>query len=167
MLRHRHLAALISVLAIVGQGCTKQGPAEPAKAPPHTEPIASLDGTSQTILQKTFSLNSSVAFPFEIPPHATQPHLHGLFESHFGGPKGLSDDRANVEFVILNQEQEDAIEADHASDAVFSADASHNQAVNLDLPPSMNQPVKYYLVFRNPEGVKTSKSINANFRVDF
>jgi hypothetical protein len=31
----------------------------------------------------------------------------------------------------------------------------------------MNKPVKYYLVFRNPNGGKTSKVVEANFRVDF
>jgi hypothetical protein len=31
----------------------------------------------------------------------------------------------------------------------------------------MNQPVKYYLVFRNPGGGKGSKVVEANFRVDF
>ena len=159
-------AFLLVVCPIVFQACTKQAPpAEPARA--HTERIVSLAGTSQTVLQKTFTLNSSTTFPFEIPAHATQPHLHGLFESSLGKPHGPSDERANVEFMILNQEQEDAAEANRASDALFSADASHNQAVNLDLPPSLDQPVKYYIVFRNPDGVKTSKAVNANFRVDF
>lgn len=161
------LAALAVALVLIAQACTKQAPpAQPPKPAP-TERIVSLAGTSQTILQKTFTLNSSTTFPFEIPAHAMQPHLHGIFESALGQAHGPSDDRANVECLILNQEQEDALQANRASDALFSADPSHNQAVNLDLPPSMNQPVKYYLVFRNPDGVKTSKAVNANFRVDF
>ena len=171
MLRKR-LAALTAFLFVAGtivfQACSKQSPtAEPAKPAAPPERIVSLAGTSQTVLQKTFTLNSSTTFPFEIPAHATQPHLHGIFESSLGKPHGPSDERANVEFLILNQEQEDAAESNRASDVLFSADASHNQAVNLDLPPSMDQPVKYYLVFRNPDGVKTSKAVNANFRVDF
>jgi hypothetical protein len=165
MLR-KYLAALITLVLVVAQACTKPAAIEPKPAAP-TERIPSLAGTSQTVLQKTFTLNSSTTFPFEIPAHAMQPHLHGIFASHLGGAHGASDDRANLEFMILNQEQEDAAEANHASDALFSVDASHNQAVNLDLPPSMNQPVKYYLVFRNPDGVKTSKAVNTNFRVDF
>jgi hypothetical protein len=165
MLR-KYLTALIVSIFAVGPACTKQAP-EPAKPAVRTERIASLAGTSQTVLQKTFTLNSSTTFPFEIPAHATQPHLHGLFESYASKPHGPSDNTANIEFMILNQEQQDAVEANRASDALFSADASHNQAVNLDLPPSMNQPVKYFLVFKNPDGVKTSKAVNANFRVDF
>ncbi|HEX3741513.1 MAG TPA: hypothetical protein VHV29_17580 [Terriglobales bacterium] len=166
MLR-KYLIALTAIIFLVAQACTKQAPTEPAKPTAPTERIPSLAGTSQTILQKTFTLNSSTTFPFEIPAHAMQPHLHGIFESFVGKLHGPSDDRANVEFMILNQEQEDALSGNRASDALFSAEASHNQAVNLDLPPSMNQPVKYYLVFRNPDGVKTNKAVNANFRVDF
>ena len=165
MLR-KYLAALITVVLVVAQACTKQAAPEPKPAAP-TERIPSLAGTSQTILQKTFTLNSSTTFPFEIPAHAMQPHLHGIFESHAGTPHAPSDTTANIEFMIVNQEQHDALEANQASDALFSVEASHNQAVNLDLPPSMNQPVKYYLVFRNPDGVKTSKTVNASFRVDF
>ena len=162
----KHLAAITAVLLLIAQACTKPAPSQPPKPAP-TERIASLAGTSQTILQKTFTLNSSTTFPFEIPAHAMQPHLHGIFETFLGKPHGPSDDRANVDFMILNEEQEGALESNRAADALFSADPSHNQAVNLDLPPSMNQPVKYYIVFRNPDGVKTSKSVNANFRVDF
>jgi hypothetical protein len=162
----KHLAALIVLILAIAQACTKPAAPEPKPAAP-TERIPSLAGTSQTILQKTFTLNSSTTFPFEIPAHAMQPHLHGIFASQLGGPHGAPDDRANLEFMILNQEQEDATEANQVSDALLSVEASHNQAVNLDLPPSMNQPVKYYLVFRNPDGVKTSKTVNANFRVDF
>ncbi|MGH9496492.1 MAG: hypothetical protein ACRD3B_15935 [Candidatus Sulfotelmatobacter sp.] len=164
---HKHLIAPIAMVLLAFAACTKPAPpAEPAKAPP-TERIPSLAGTSQTILQKTFTLTSSTTFPFEIPAHAVQPHLHGLFESHAGTPHAPSDTRANIEFMILNQGQQDALEGNRASDSLLSVEASHNQAVNLDLPPSMNQPVKYYLVFRNPDGVKTSKAVNANFRVDF
>jgi hypothetical protein len=166
----KHLATPIAICLITGaavfQACTKQTPpAEPAKPAPAR--IVSLAGTSQTILRKTFTLNSSTTFPFEVPAHATQPHLHGIFESHAGTLHAPSDAAANIEFAILNQEQYEAIEANHPSDSLFSLDATHNQAVNLDLPPSMDQPVKYYMTFRNPDGVKTSKAVVADFRVDF
>jgi hypothetical protein len=124
-------------------------------------------GTTQTVLQKTFNLKVSATFPFEIPAHAAQPHLHGIFESFVGQVHGASDETANIDFLILNQEQQADSAGNRASEALFSLEASHNQAVNFDLPPSMNQPVKYYLVFRNPGGGKGSKVVEANFRVDF
>ena len=45
-------------------------------------------------------------FPFEIPAHAAQPHLHGIFESFAGQAHGASDDNANIDFLIMNEEQQ-------------------------------------------------------------
>jgi hypothetical protein len=106
-------------------------------------------------------------FPFEIPAHAAQPHLHGIFESFLGKMHGASDDSADIDFLLLNDEQYKDFSSDRPSESILTVEASHNQAVNFDLPASMNQPVKYYLVFRNPEGKKESKVVEANFRVDF
>lgn len=124
-------------------------------------------GTNQNVLQKTFNLKASATFPFEIPAHAALPHLHGIFESFAGPGRGTSDDSANIDFLVLSEAQQTEFAGNRASEAVFSVEASHNQAVNVDLPPSMNAPVKYYLVFRNPGGSKESKVVEANFRVDF
>ena len=124
-------------------------------------------GTTQNVLQKTFNLNASATFAFEIPAHAVQPHLHGIFESFVGQVHGASDDTANVDFLILNDEQQADFANSRESETMFSVEASHNQSVNFDLPASMNKPVKYYLVFRNPNGGKTSKVVEAHFRVDF
>jgi len=121
----------------------------------------------QVILEKTFSLKTSATFPFQIPSHAARPHLHGIFQSFVGKAGGASDDAANIEFVILNEDQQANVASDRPSEALFSVELSHNQAVNFDLPPSMNQPVKYYLVFHNAQGSKSNKVVEANFRVDF
>jgi hypothetical protein len=168
MLSRKYLAALIAVF-LAAAACTRQQPAPaPAATTPATlERPVSLAGTSQAVLAETFTLKSEATFPFEIPAHATQPHLHGIFESHTGDAHGPSDDRANIDFMVLNQQQQDALAGNRAAEAMFTVEASHNQAVNLDLPPSMGQPVKYYLVFHNLDGATTSRSVNANFRVDF
>ena len=145
------------------------------KAPPEAHTVARIDragsspvGTTQTILQKTFPLKASATFPFEIPAHAAQPHLHGIFESFVGQVHGESDDSANIDFLILNEEQQNESAGGRPSEVVFSVEASHNQAVNVDLPPSLNEPVKYYLVFRNGDRSKiSSKVVEASFRVDF
>jgi hypothetical protein len=51
--------------------------------------------------------------------------------------------------------------------ALFTADASHDQDVNVTLPPSQDQPRKYYLVFRNSPGGAAKKLVQAQFTVDF
>jgi len=118
-------------------------------------------------MAKTFTLKTTMMFPFEIPAHAAQPHLHGLFQSFAGQLHGASDETADVDFLILNEEQHTAFASNRPSEALFSVEGSHSQSVNFDFAPSMNDPVKYYLVFRNAEGSKSSKVVEANFRIDF
>lgn len=157
---------MISLPAMVA--CTKEAPpAQESKVVASDHVAPSPVGTTQNVLQKTFNLKGSATFPFEIPAHAMQPHLHGIFESFVGQVHGTSDESANISFLILNEEQNSQLASGRDSDSLFSVEASHNQAVNFDLPPSMSQPVKYYLVFRTPEGARGTKVVEASFRVDF
>src|ERR1700722_1000633 len=157
----RHFPALFSVLLLLDLACTKQSPpplstVEPSERVAAPVPVGM--GATQSVLQKTFVLKSSATFPFEIPAHAVQPHLHGIFESFVGQLHGASDETANIDFLIMNEDQQADYASDRPSEALFNVEASHNQAVNFDLPASMNRPVKYYLVFRNPQA-KTSKVV--------
>jgi hypothetical protein len=174
MLLRRHLTAAIlalpSALLMMNLGCTKSAPAPVASNVVPSDHVApSPVGTSQNVLQKTFALKNSEVFPFEIPAHASQPHLHGIFEAFVGQLHGASDETANIDFLVMNESQHTDFASDRPSEALFTVEDSHNQAVNFDLPASMNQPVKYYLVFRNGEGKKGKggKVVEANFRVDF
>jgi hypothetical protein len=67
---------------------------------------------------------------------------------------------------VLNEDQYGDFQHGRPSEALFSVQDSHNQAVNFDLPASMDQPVKYYLVFRSSSG-ESKKTVEANFKVDF
>jgi hypothetical protein len=168
MARRRHLAVVLSTLLVLVVACTSDPPHPAASAVVPSEHVApSPVGTTQNILEKTFNLKGSAVFPFEIPAHASQPHLHGIFESFAGQVHGASDDTANIDFLILNEEQQADFSNGRESETLFSVESSHNQAVNFDLPASMNQPVKYYLVFRSSGGGKANKVVEANFRVDF
>lgn len=167
MLQKTALAALIAVFLLAGEACTKEAP-PPAQTAVRPERVAPTPAdTVLTVLQKTFNLKGTATFPFEIPAHAAQPHLHGIFESTAGPARGQSGDEANIDFLIMNEEQETDFANNRESETLFAVEATHNQAINFDLPPSMSQPVKYYLVFRSPEKSKESKVVQANFRVDF
>jgi hypothetical protein len=166
MPQRKHQILVLAMFLMVDLACTKEAPPVSAVAP--RERVApSPVGTTQRVLEKTFNLKTSATFPFEIPAHAVQPHLHGIFESFAGQVHGASDESANVDFLILNEEQNRDFADGRESETLFSVESSHNQAVNFDLPASMNQPVKYYLVFRSSGGNKGSKVVEANFRVDF
>ena len=167
-LRCRQLVALLGTLLLLSLACNKEEETEPTSTVEPSERVApSPVGTSQTVLEKTFPLKTTAIFPIEIPAHAAMPHLHGIFESFVGQAHGASDDSANVDFMILNEEQHTDLVGNRPSEALMTVEASHNQAVNFDLPASLDRPVKYYLVFRNTEASKSSKVVEANFRVDF
>ncbi len=161
------LAAAIGALLLFPPACTKAPLPQPKSDAPEQPLVRPPAATTQTVLQKTFHLRGSATFPFEIPAHEVQPHLHGSFESFVGQPRAASDDAANISFLILNEEQHIAFASDHPGEALFSVDSAHNQTVNFDLPPSMNQSIKYYLVFQSPAANKADLVVEATFRVDF
>ena len=167
MSEHRHLAMPLLALLLAGAACTKEQTKPVSTIAPSDRVAPSPVGTSQNVLQKTFTLKTSAEFAFEIPAHAVQPQLHGLFASFPGEGRGASDANADIDFVVLNEEQHAELAGNHPSEALFTVEDSHNQAVNFGLPASTSQPVKYYLVFRNPDNSKGSKLVKASFRVDF
>ncbi len=160
---------LLMAVVVCTQTACNQNAAPAKKQTDILNSVAPLSSPSQplSVLDKTFELKTAATFSFELPAHSAQPHLHGVFESYLGKAHGPSNEAANVDFVIMNEEQQAQLANNRPSDALFSADESHSQSVNLDLPPTISQPVKYYLVFQNPRGSKTNKVIAANFRVDF
>jgi hypothetical protein len=167
MVADRLPSMVAAAVLFLGTSSCEQKAAAPAPAPVHHEPVAvSPVGTDQNVLQKTFALKTSMVFPFEIPAHATRPHLHGLYASFVGNTHGEANGAANIDFVVLNDDQYSDFLHGRPSEALFSVEDSHNQAVNFDLPASMDQPVKYYLVFRSSSG-ESKKTVEANFKVDF
>jgi predicted small lipoprotein YifL len=158
------LAALILTLAACQK---KKPPAEERPAP--TDYVApSPVGSSQTILHKAFPVTTSATFSFEVPARAAMPRLHGTYKSFVAQLAVQSSDAAaNVDFLILNEDQYADFAQGHAGEALFSAEASHDQDVNLGLPPSQDQPKKYYLVFRNTPSGAPKKLVQADFTVDF
>jgi hypothetical protein len=128
----------------------------------------SVAGTSATILKKTFAVTSTVQLPFSIPAHAYSPQLHGSFRSYLQGGKLESNaSKSDVEFLVLNDEEYDNLLHGRPSDALFSAEAAHDQEVNANLPPTLDTPVTYHLVFRNDVRGTQRKLVQAEFRVDY
>jgi hypothetical protein len=166
MAKRAHWALLVGILLGATMACKKQ------EAPKETEPDISRQLISQpkqplSVLDKTFSLKTSATFPFEVPANSAQPHLHGVFQSFLGKAHGDSNEAANINFVIMNEQQESDFANNRPSESLFSSEDSHSQAVNFDLAPAYSKPVKYYLVFENTRGSKTNKVIEAKFQVDF
>jgi hypothetical protein len=125
-------------------------------------------GTSNLILHQTFRVAGIVNLPFEVPAHAANAQLRGTYRSFVKRDGALaSDAAADVEFLLLNEQQYDEFLNGRAGEAVFSADDSHSQEVNTGLPPTLAQAAKYHLVFRNNSRDHLKKVVEADFRIDF
>jgi hypothetical protein len=127
----------------------------------------SVVGTSNKVLQQTFPVAGTVDLPFEVPAHAYSPQLHGSFRSFLLAGAKPTTAPGDVDFLLLTDQQYFDLMAGHPADAVFSADATHNQEVNANLPPTLNQPVKYHLIFRNVSPKTGRRVVQAEFQMDF
>lgn len=122
--------------------------------------------TSNSILHQTFKVAGTVRVLFEVPAHAANPQLRGTYQSFVRRGRTLSSDDAEVDFLVLNDEQYGEFVKGHGSEAVFSADKAHDQEVNTGLPPTFDHPAKYYLIFRN-DSHAAARVVQADFRIWF
>lgn len=141
--------------------------AQPRSTKPHPyDHIAeSPVGTSRAILHRTFAIRAHQDFSFEIPAHANHPQLHGTYRSfteEFG-----SDESADVEFLLMTEPQYQAMLAGRPPDALFAAEASHSQDVDVGLPASSDRVERYHIRFRNASGGAAQKIVEADFSIDF
>ena len=125
-------------------------------------------GTSAAILHRAFRVAGMVDVPFDIPAHASNPQLRGTYSSFVQqGGVASSDSGADVEFLLMNDQQYANFLAERPGDALFSAADAHNGEINFNLPPTLTRPAKYYLVFRNNSQNEDKKTVQADFRVNF
>jgi len=165
--RPRIFLALLAALAFVASACQKQKPPEPQVAPLERMGQSPV-GTTQPVLNKAVAVRTSAAFSFEIPAHAAMPRLRGSYKS-FATKVGIQadEDSANVDFMVLTEDQYADFLRGSTADMLFSAPPSHDQNVDISLPPSLNQPERLYLVFRNTPGGDPKKIVQADLSVDF
>jgi hypothetical protein len=123
---------------------------------------------SSLIVRKTFPVTHTIEFAFDVPPHTVMPHFHGTFQS-FTRDSGASshDNTANVDLLLMNEEQYSDFAAGRESDVLLVADSSNYSDLTFDLPPSVDRPAHYHLVFRNTPGAAAKKIVHADFSVDF
>lgn len=142
--------------------------ANPAKPVASDHVGGSVVGSSLRILHQTFRVQSTVQVTFVVPAHAATPRLRGSYESFFkqAGAQN-SDTDAEIEVLVLNEGQFADLLNKRAGEATFSADDAHAQDVNTSLPPTMDQPQKYHLIFRNNSRGPERKFVQADFRMEF
>ena len=124
-------------------------------------------GTSQVLL-KDFTVRTSAAFPFDIPAHSALPRLRGSYKC-FVTSMGVQsrEDAANIDFYVMTDEQYADFTHGDSGSVLFSANSTHAEHIDINLPPTMSAPQKYYVVFRNPPGGDAKKAVRADLSIDF
>jgi hypothetical protein len=127
----------------------------------------SVVGTSNKVLHQTFIVAGTVDLPFEVPAHAYNAKFRGTFRSFIQAGGALTTEPGDVDFLLMTEQQYSDLLAGHPGDALFSADATHDQEVNANLPPTLDQPKKYHVIFRNVSPKTGKKVVQAEFQLDF
>ena len=162
------------VVSPLAEFIEKANPLQKEEAPrkPHPSDLIAPSpvGTGTAIVHKTFAVTSTAQFLFQVPPHAASPQLHGTYHSfakNSGVQSADQDQDGDVDLLLMNDQQYSDFLSGRPADVVYSVDSSHDQDVSLGLPATRDQPVQYYLVFRNSANSPGKKVVQADFRVDF
>jgi hypothetical protein len=124
----------------------------------------SVVGSTAPILRKSFTVRAAVQVAFEVPAHAASPRLRGIFQSS-ATPGGGAD--APVEVLVLSDDQYSQFVNKRAGDAIFIGEDAPAADINARLPPTINQPAHYHLIFRNNSRQVGKKFVKADFRMEF
>lgn len=123
----------------------------------------------QPVAHGLTQLQRYVKFPFEVPAHVISPRVTGEFTSFIQGPGGahISDESADVELMIMTEEQFEAFEKKTSAESVYAIEPSHADAVSIILPTTEDAPVHYYAVFRRAKDGKNTIWLNATLTAEF
>ena len=111
----------------------------------------------------TFKLPGYAKFEFEVPAHTLSPKILGTFKSYVSGDPNQA---AKVDLLLMTPKEFNDFRHGVSSEVGYSVPGSSGGTVDYALPATMDQPQKYYLVFRNLSKGK-SKSVEADFTATF
>ncbi|HEX6821668.1 MAG TPA: hypothetical protein VF123_06410 [Candidatus Sulfotelmatobacter sp.] len=122
----------------------------------------SVVGSTVPILRKSFTVRSAVQVAFQVPAHAASPQLRGTFQS-----SAAAGADAPIEVLVLSDDEYFVFVNRRAGDAIFIAEDAPAANINTRLPPTINQPARYHLIFRNNSRAEGKKFVKADFRLEF
>lgn len=147
------------------------------RGPAHdTNEDSSLDHVSQgprlaplKVTHGLARLDKSQKLAFDVPPHALTPRLTGSFTSFLQGPGGarITDDSADVELMVMTEDQYEAYIHHRSAESLYAIDPSHDHGVSIALPPTQDAGVHYYALFRRNVDGKAPVWVNADLSVVF
>jgi hypothetical protein len=138
------------------------------------QPSAAIDHVRNPLKDPTarvhqrFAVETYRGFLFIVPPHTIHPQLHGTFRSSIVGNGAVLTGRgANIQVLLLNQQEFSNFAQGHESAATFTNDPSDGGRIDWSLASPMFEAEKYYLIFRNSPNASSTKIIDADFTLAF
>jgi hypothetical protein len=160
---------LVGVLLLAAIGCSKKSP-PPKQTSVEGDRLVHLAASPpQNFLHQTFQIQGYKAFEVVIPAQSARPRLHGTFQSFVKSDSGslVSNESANVDLVLLNEEEFAEFHNGKQGTATYTLDPSYDQMVECALASTLSEPRKYYLIFRNSPGGPKVKFVKADFTAFF
>jgi hypothetical protein len=167
--KHIFISASVSIALAAGLACNR-GPAK------DLNPDSDLDRVSQgaklapqRVAHGLSKIGESQKLPFDVPPHQLTPRLTGSFTSFMQGAGGarISDESADVELMVMTDDQYDAYTHHRSAESLYAIDPSHDHGVSIALPATRENGAHYYAVFRRNSDAKTPLWVNADLSVVF
>jgi hypothetical protein len=167
------MATVIAPLAIL------KGEAKPLQTKPEAavrqeplsidHPVYIQPGKSKHLLHNIFSVNNHAQFAFLVPPHQDDTRLRGNFRSFTkrSDPDSTSDRTANVDLMLLNEQEFNEFLHGQPQSVTYELDPSHNQMVDWRVPTTYGESQTYHLVFSNSAGGTKTKFVEADFTLSF
>jgi hypothetical protein len=137
----------------------------PSSSPSLLDHLNSADaGVPNHFLHRRLSVETYQIFAFEVPPRAIRPELRGTFRSVASrrNPGG-----ASVELLLLNDGEFARFIKNRPVTAAFMSNPSSRGAIDWKLSASVDNPRKYYFVFRNPSEGQGASLVDADFTACF
>jgi hypothetical protein len=149
---------------LTGSSVAPSGQPLPVDHPVYVEP-----GKARHFLHRVFSVDNHTQFAFVVPPHQSSTTLHGSFRSFTkrGEPDATSDRTADIDLMLLNDQEFNEFEGGESRSVTYQLDAAHKQTVNWHVPTTFGEPQTYHLVFSNSAGGTKIKFVEADFTVSF
>lgn len=169
-MKARQIPASLAAIALLSVPACNRAPQQ------DLNPESSLDRVSQgprlppqRVTHGLSRLDKSQKLPFEVPPHQLTPRLQGSFTSFVQGAGGarINDESADVELMVMTEEQYDAYIHKRSAESLYAIEPSHDHSVSIALPATQSEAAHYYAVFRRNDDVKTPVWVNADLSVAF
>jgi hypothetical protein len=131
--------------------------------------VAAHSQAEKTLLHKMLTVQRYEKFEFVVPPHTVTPRMQGTFQSFVKNETGglVSNDSANVDILLLNEQEFDDFSHGREGTATYSVDPSHSQSIDCAIAGTLENPATYYLIIRNPPGGAPVKYVQGDFTVSF